>query len=148
MDYVRKNNVTHQVGTKLPSTYPSSRVTYGNNSNVEEQLNALNPSILWMSQIKNPNVTFTYIGGCAVKIGNIVILNFYGEWSSLAANTIIATLPVGWRPASTSSGTGSLTNSSNTTTVRRSQINSSGEVNFSSTLACTNFCGTIIYQVA
>ena len=104
-DYIRKGNVTHQVGTKLPSAYPSSKVTYGNNSNVEEELDEINSNL----SANNTVYSYNLSGGgfYLMRVGHTVMCVcdalMYQSGSADgylrdADNNVIPNVPNGFKP--------------------------------------------------
>ena len=143
-DYIRKGDVTHQVGTNLPSAYPSSRVTYGNNSNVEEQLNALNPSIASLSDYKYQGYT---PNGTIAKIGNLIFISGFCTYPSNAIGSdAFAFLPSWAKPSEWKYGSGSLW-SNGVCYEYPLRISAAGNLSFGTSRIVTESSFSIVYSV-
>lgn len=70
MDYAVKDGVTVPLGAKMPGTYESERVTYGD-SNVKDELDAINSNLT--IQIIADEATYSL-----VKTGNICVFTISG----------------------------------------------------------------------
>lgn len=133
MGKIMKDGIQYGVGGMTDA----SDVKYGS-TDVETALDDLNNGLTYSVA----SINSTYAMGAAHKWGRVVFVSIYnGDTGNISANTVLATLPVGYRPLSNAEFI-------NTYTKTRMRINENGELVAVEAISNSYVRGSVVYLTA